>query len=176
VDAKPLSIARLFKNPGQYVIPVFQRHYVWDKENQWEALWEDILSQARAKLDGSPKPHYCGAIVLDQKKQQGVEELARFDVIDGQQRLTTFQIVMSAMRDVGAAHGHTDLLKKLVPLLVNQNFADLPNPESDQFKLCPTRYDQNQFKDILTEIVRGSVKSMLQRGLEQHSRVVFQRL
>lgn len=171
MDAKPLSIARLFKNPGQYVIPVFQRHYVWDKENQWEALWEDILAQARAKLDSAPKPHYCGAIVLDQKKQQGVDELARFDVIDGQQRLTTFQIVMAAMRDVAQAHAHLELLKKLTPLLVNQNFSDLPNPDADQFKLRPTRYDQDQFRDIIIfgdrERLRQKYSPARTRGSQQ---------
>jgi hypothetical protein len=150
MDAKPLSIARLFKNSGQYVIPVFQRHYVWDRENQWEALWEDILSQARSRLDGAPKPHYCGAIVLDQKKQQGIDELPRFDVIDGQQRLTTFQVILAAMRDVAQAHALSDQLKKLVPLLVNQNFTELANPQLDQFKLRPTRYDQEHFKDTIT--------------------------
>jgi hypothetical protein len=149
MDAKPLSIAKLFRNSGQYVIPVFQRHYVWDKENQWEALWEDILFQARAKLDGVSKPHYCGAIVLDQKKQQGVDELARFDVIDGQQRLTTFQVILAALRDVARSHDHNELLKTLVPLLVNQNFTDLANPAADQFKLRPTRYDADQFHDTI---------------------------
>lgn len=144
-----MPIAKLFRNSAQYVVPVFQRHYVWDKENQWEALWEDILSQTLAKIDGVPKPHYCGAIVLD-LKQQGVDELTRFDVIDGQQRLTTFQIVLAALRDIAITHDSSSALKTLIPLLVNQNATDLPNPELDQFKLRPTRFDQQQFRDVIT--------------------------
>ena len=89
----------MFSPQCQYVIPIFQRHYVWTRDVQWESLWEDIISQVRVRLDGrTPKPHYCGAIVVDEKKKVSIGDTSRFDVIDGQQRLTTFQIILAALR------------------------------------------------------------------------------
>jgi uncharacterized protein with ParB-like and HNH nuclease domain len=151
VHANPQSVADVFKMSCQYVIPVFQRHYVWDRETQWEPLWEDLVSQARVRLHGgTPKPHYCGAIVIDQKKQQAINELPRFHVIDGQQRLTTFQVILAALRDVCQVNDLADSLQRLIGFLVNQNFKELSDPEAEQFKLRPTRYDKESFEDVIT--------------------------
>jgi uncharacterized protein with ParB-like and HNH nuclease domain len=147
MHAKPQSIAEVFQAPAQYVIPVFQRHYVWDRETQWEALWEDVVDQARVRLQGQiPKPHFCGAIVVDQKKQYAVNDLPRFHVIDGQQRLTTFQVVLAAIRDICQAKNLPNLLDRIIPFLINQNFCDQEDPDSDQIKLRPTRYDSQFLK------------------------------
>jgi uncharacterized protein with ParB-like and HNH nuclease domain len=149
--ANPQSIAEIFESPAQYMIPVFQRHYVWDLEKQWEGLWEDLVSQARVRLQGmTPKPHFCGAIVVDQKKQQAINELTRFDVVDGQQRLTTFQIILAAMRDICQVKGLNRLADRVITYIVNQNFAQQKDPSSDQFKLRPTRYDAEFFHDVIT--------------------------
>jgi hypothetical protein len=148
--AQPQSIAEVFKAPAQYVVPVFQRHYVWDRETQWEALWGDLVAEARACLQGqAPKPHFCGAIVVDQKKQLAVNQLTRFQVIDGQQRLTTFQVILAVMRDMCQVKGLTHLLDRIIPFLVNQNFSELKDPASDQYKLRPTRYDSEAFQDVI---------------------------
>src|SRR5579863_531743 len=147
--AQPQSIAEVFKAPAQYVIPVFQRHYVWDRETQWEALWGDLVAEARVCLQGqAPKPHFCGAIVVDQKKQLAVNELTRFQVIDGQQRLTTFQVILAGIRDVCQAKGLIRPLDRIIPFLVNQNFAAQKDPASDQYKLRPSRYDAEAFRDV----------------------------
>ena len=147
----PQSIAEVFEASAQYVIPVFQRHYVWDRETQWEALWEDLLAQARVRLQGQvPKPHFCGAIVVDQKKQQAVNELPRYQVIDGQQRLTTFQVILAAIRDVCAAKGLSKQHRRIVPYLVNQNFGEQRDPESEQYKLRPTRFDSEFFRNVIS--------------------------
>jgi hypothetical protein len=147
----PQSIAEVFETSAQYVIPVFQRHYVWDRESQWEALWEDLLGQTRVRLQGQvPKPHFCGAIVVDQKKQQAVNELPRFQVIDGQQRLTTFQVILAAIRDVCVVKDLSKQYKRILPYLVNQNFAEQKDPQSDQYKLRPTRFYSEFFKDVIS--------------------------
>jgi hypothetical protein len=80
---------QLLGNGLIYRIPRFQRDYSWDEEH-WEDLWADILGTLPA--DGEPA-HYMGYLVL----QSG--DNRNFEVIDGQQRLTTLSlIVLAAMR------------------------------------------------------------------------------
>ena len=73
-----------------YDIPVYQRSYAWEQENL-EDLWEDLYY-----LDIS-KQHYFGTVLIkDSGKtaQAALTTLKRFDVIDGQQRLTTVLILL----------------------------------------------------------------------------------
>ncbi|WP_274956482.1 DUF262 domain-containing protein [Duodenibacillus massiliensis] len=80
---------QLLGNGLTYRIPRFQRDYSWDEEH-WEDLWTDILGTLPE--DGEPA-HYMGYLVL----QTG--DNRTFEVIDGQQRLTTLSlIVLAAMR------------------------------------------------------------------------------
>ena len=73
----------MFEGRGQFRVPIFQRDYVWGGE-QWEDFWADV--------SGS-KPQYEGGIVLRDIGRN------RFEVIDGQQRLTTFcLLVIAALR------------------------------------------------------------------------------
>jgi hypothetical protein len=80
---------QLLGNGLIYRIPRFQRDYSWDEEH-WEDLWDDILGTL--PVDGEPA-HYMGYLVLQTADNR------TFEVIDGQQRLTTLSlIVLSAMR------------------------------------------------------------------------------
>ena len=66
------SIFDLFDGKKRYAVPLFQRQYVWNREDQWEPLWEDIerkLFDHLAEKDGPP--HFLGAMVIDQKRFYG---------------------------------------------------------------------------------------------------------
>lgn len=83
---------QLLGNGLTYRIPRFQRDYSWGEE-EWEDLWADIQSTLPA--DGEPA-HYMGYLVL-----QTLDNRV-YEVIDGQQRLTTISlIVLAAMRLLG---------------------------------------------------------------------------
>jgi Protein of unknown function DUF262/Protein of unknown function (DUF1524) len=69
-----------------YTVPPFQRDYSWDKD-EWSDLWEDIIDI----YDKEEEYHYMGYLVL-QSKNEDV-----YDVIDGQQRLTTLSILVIAI-------------------------------------------------------------------------------
>ena len=90
-----VNVEGLFKDTICYRVPLFQRYYVWNKLN-WEHLWNDIeeKSEIRFKDEKSSKTHFTGAIVL-QTEAQNLQE-----IIDGQQRLTTFQIILCVIRDI----------------------------------------------------------------------------
>ena len=80
---------QLLGNGLTYQVPRFQRDYSWSEE-EWEDLWHDIVGTLPA--DGEPA-HYMGYLVLQTSDNRV------FEVIDGQQRLTTVSlIVLAGMR------------------------------------------------------------------------------
>ena len=88
----PLEI---FSMPQHLLVPVFQRRYVWTAESQWEPLWRDISRVAVRRLEGASTQHFLGAVVT-QASQAGMGSLASHSLIDGQQRLTTLQVLIDA--------------------------------------------------------------------------------
>ena len=87
--AESLSVLELFQN-STYEIPRFQRDYAWNKE-QCEALWTDWRNLVETKTSA----HFLGPMVVVRTDIQG----KKFLVIDGQQRITTLQMIISLIRD-----------------------------------------------------------------------------
>ncbi len=79
-------------NENSVKIPFFQRKYVWG-EDEWEQLFEDLLDSFNTK-----KEHFLGSIILKQLPTQAGEGSHR-SLIDGQQRLTTFSILIKCLYD-----------------------------------------------------------------------------
>lgn len=90
-----LTVHEIFERERRYVVPLYQRAYVWTQEEQWEPLWEDIHRQAEAALhdpyNQNGKTHFLGAVVLNVNKIVG-RSMPRSEIIDGQQRLSVSQI------------------------------------------------------------------------------------
>lgn len=80
------TLRKLIGNGLTYRIPRFQRDYSWTND-EWEDLWVDVLGT----VDGGEASHYMGYLVLQSADDKS------FDVIDGQQRLTTLSLVMLAV-------------------------------------------------------------------------------
>ena len=90
-------ILTFLEGSKQFVIPIYQRTYEWKRE-QCSQFWDDILS-----IGGSPepKPHFFGSIVyMDPEEPQNIGDLQEILVIDGQQRLTTLSLLISALSRV----------------------------------------------------------------------------
>lgn len=92
-----ITLAGLFQIPVEYTIPIFQRRYVWTKQRQWEKLWANVQRAAETQLGnaGPPREHFMGAIIV-RMEHPAREGRARWSVIDGQQRLITFQLLLDA--------------------------------------------------------------------------------
>lgn len=88
--ADSLSIIELFQSTT-YEIPAFQRDYSWTKE-QCADLWSDLQDL----MDGESSSHFLGPMVV---LRQGENSRKNYLVIDGQQRLTTIQMIISLIRD-----------------------------------------------------------------------------
>ena len=94
------SVYDLFYNQRRFAVPLYQRPYVWSLEAQWQPLWQDSEDKAQAVLQRQTDvPHFLGAIVTGQRPVFG-NRISSWDIIDGQQRLTTLQVVLKAFKDV----------------------------------------------------------------------------
>lgn len=81
------TFRKLLGNGLSYRIPRFQHDYSWTEE-EWEDLWQDLIGTVR---HGGEPAHYMGYLVLQSTDDK------TFDVIDGQQRLTTLSILVLAV-------------------------------------------------------------------------------
>ncbi|MYA54941.1 DUF262 domain-containing protein [Candidatus Poribacteria bacterium] len=146
MDVTKATVNVLFEPSVQYGIPLFQRHYVWDEENQWQFLWEDIKkSQNLPKEDSSV--HFTGAIVVQQKATPA-GNVPKYEIIDGQQRLTTFQIILCVIRDICKLHGYNEIAGDVRRYIRNQGML---LSEDERFKLVPTKFDRVSFVSLVNE-------------------------
>ena len=102
----------LFQKEVRYTIPPFQRPYVWSQDDQWEPLWEDVRNVAETYLEELERsgnngveaeqktsPHFLGAVVLKQVPT-AAKDIDQREVIDGQQRVTTLQLLLDAIQQI----------------------------------------------------------------------------
>ena len=75
-----------------FIVPDYQREYVWKVDDQVEQFLIDIENEFEPKSDNQ-KSYFIGSIII-------VENNGKFDVIDGQQRLTTIILSLCAFRDM----------------------------------------------------------------------------
>lgn len=166
-DAAPLLA--LFEKKSRLEVPLFQRQYVWSREHQWEPLWEDISRKFSERLEGrlDAPVHFLGAMVLDQKLTPSTH-VERRQVIDGQQRLTTFQLFISAFRDFCREQGCEDLANEAENYTFNRGM--MGNPQIDKFKVWPTQRDQAQFSDAVSSGSRAAVEEKHPLVRRKHAR------
>ena len=100
----PKSLDSLFEKKI-FRIPDYQRGYAWQKE-QLKAFWEDLINLS------SNRPHYTGVLTLKQVPDRDIVTNCKeswlvvhqsyhvYQVVDGQQRLTTFIIILQALVDI----------------------------------------------------------------------------
>lgn len=141
------SIIELFDGKKRYLIPLYQRQYAWSVEPQLKLLWEDIgRAYNRIIADrASMVPHFMGAMVIAQIKTFG-KEVQAYEVIDGQQRLTTFQLLLAALRDVASANG-SPYAAEIQKYLLNEGIMHMP--EVERFKVWPSLMDRRAFAYVV---------------------------
>lgn len=147
------SVTELFQQRIRFVVPLFQRTYVWDIDEQWHPLWEDIERQAQKLLavaPGDPYPvdanHFLGAIVVQREVGTTDGSPPTASVIDGQQRLTTLQVLLAAIRDYLSQRNHT-LVETLKALTSNTPPHARP---IDAHKVWPTNSDRESYSLAMT--------------------------
>ena len=148
MDARKLTLGVLFETFTRYSAPLYQRPYVWEEEENWVPLWEGVQGVVEKRLGGTNgRPHFLGAIVLDQLKTPTGDVTER-QMIDGQQRLTTLQLPLAAARDICQEHDLTFYQDSFGWLTVN-HVPSTKNVE-DPFKVWPTNVDREHFRKAMT--------------------------
>ncbi|WP_374438328.1 DUF262 domain-containing protein [Pseudomonas panipatensis] len=151
------TVTSLFSTPHQYQIPIFQRGYVWTLEKQVGPLWTDIQDRADAVLEQQAlvstgttvalKPiqkHFLGSIVMT-PVPNSFGRAPAFEVIDGQQRSTTLQLLLLAFRQAARELSDSPIPQMLDGLVRN------PGPyqrAEDHYKVWPTQAGQDEMRRL----------------------------
>jgi uncharacterized protein with ParB-like and HNH nuclease domain len=146
---KPI-LEELFNKQIRFRIPVFQRHYVWNEQEQLMPLWDDFKNKFNERTNKQKiHPHYTGSIVLFHENTP-TSTISTYSVIDGQQRLTTFQIFIASFREVCRKHlGDESLIKELDKFLFNEKSFGDKDYELQKYKLEPTKFNKDSFNIII---------------------------
>lgn len=158
------TLFKLFDIQQRYIVPLFQRSYVWTK-NEWDSLWSDIFYKAdeimcNSDIDASEEEikdvgnHFLGAIVLKRLKTTTLQ-IPCTQIIDGQQRLTTLQILLAVLRDISLEIGENNLTTNLDRLTINNGATD----ENEEFKVWPSNLDRTDFKNTINARSFDSLKN-----------------
>jgi len=143
MKAKATNFLEFLKGPKQFIIPIYQRTYSWNLK-QCEQLWKDIMKVA---TDDTVSGHFVGSIVYVEKGLYQISSVPQLLVIDGQQRLTTISLILSAF---GRAIRQRGEEAEISQRKLNNYF--LLNSEEDgdlHYKLVLTQNDkQTLFRQI----------------------------
>lgn len=104
LNAYTRTISTLFSTNVKYVVPRFQREYSWTKDEVSE-LWHDVINNLKIK-EGIIEnlEYFIGSLVLI-----GEDKSPEMQIVDGQQRLTTITILLSALVETFKSIGENDL-------------------------------------------------------------------
>lgn len=152
--ADTVDLRRIFGRDVRYTVPLFQRPYVWNRDDNWSALWEDVrrtIERAeQAALTGETvAPHFLGALVFDETPYLS-SNLETRQVIDGQQRLTTLQLFLFAARLSATSLDHERTVRLLSKFLENdEDLFDRGKNPDHLYKVWPTNADRDEFRAVM---------------------------
>ena len=155
LHAVPTTVSLAFPQRKQFVIPSYQRNYVWTREGQWEPLWDDLMALTRhVPVEGpGAKPHFLGAIITKQIGSRG-GFLDRWWVVDGQQRLTTLQLLIAATRSALQENGLAQCASIFTDTLVN--VTAVVQESADKYKITHKSSDYAGFSKIVDAAIGDS--------------------
>lgn len=140
MQAKETKLQDIIEGTKQYVIPLFQRTYSWTVK-EWEILWKDLIELCETE---NPRSHFIGSIV-NMPTVSVPEGVAKFLLIDGQQRLTTIFVLLTLLRNKAREMQNQEFAEEINnTLLVNPYKKD-----NDFFKLMPTQIDRDAYKNFI---------------------------
>jgi uncharacterized protein with ParB-like and HNH nuclease domain len=140
MKASETNFQSLIEGTKQYIVPLFQRPYSWDKKQ-----WQDLLLDLNDLYENeSTNTHFIGSIVTMPTLLKPENNVASYLLIDGQQRLTTIFILLILLRDIAKENGEILADKIQNTLLTNQYVNGL-----EHFKLLPTQQDRDAFLGLI---------------------------
>lgn len=144
MKATKASVWDLYNGAKQYKVPLFQRPYVWSRQ-QWEQLWSDIREQyiLHENQGHSYPARFLGSVVVVREYEKNLD---KYIIIDGQQRITTLSILLAVIRAFARESGMPELYGQISGFLKNA-----PKSGEGQYVVIPTRVDKNALYHIFDE-------------------------
>lgn len=154
------DVSQIFSEGRHYIVPHFQRKYVWDKDKQWLPLWEDIQDLSESLLAKQEvNSHFMGSVVLQQEGSEG--SIDKRIIIDGQQRFVTLYIIyislvralsifINSINDTNTRGKIEKIIDDLERNITNKNVSGY-----QKYKIHPFG---NDFK-VLTNIIENKISS-----------------
>ena len=150
MQAHELQINNFLQTPNvQFVIPVYQRNYDWTNAECRELL-NDIISVESEKRG----THFIGSIVFIHEGTYSTSEVKELVIIDGQQRLTTINILYVALYRFASENGNTQQAERLYNMFLTNQYV---TNESSKLKLKQTDANSMAFKAILMGTAIGEL-------------------
>ncbi len=136
LDAHNATLQMIFTQPAQLQVARYQRHYEWTKSEIGQLIQDLLKSYEMSKTD--PKHEYfIGNFVLHDKSQSEIE------IIDGQQRLTSFAILFAALRDLTNNQEQSAFINSYI------TNAHLMENKAPQPRLFLRRGDNSYFEELV---------------------------
>jgi hypothetical protein len=135
MKAEERTISQILTNQVRYEIPPYQRPYSWDKDNV-----QQLLEDLQEAYDAQDKEYFIGSLITIERERDKF-----YDVVDGQQRLTTLNLILARLRD----HIEDGASKALL-----QNCLMPQNPltgEAEAPRLSLRKKDQSFFRKHILE-------------------------
>lgn len=150
MQANGTNFRSIMEGTRQYIVPLFQRTYSWQKENV-DTLWNDIEGLYELG-SGSSKEHFIGSFVA--MPNNPTPNVSRFILIDGQQRMTTLLLFLAALRSVAVERQQPHLAAA-----IRDTF--LMNPYAPEYaeKFVPTQADRTEFRAIVDNMASTPISS-----------------
>lgn len=136
---------------NQYVIPVYQRNYTWNKNKHVK----QILSDVRALLKGEKDSHFLGTIVYAVKVGHEINER---EIVDGQQRLTTVFLMLYALKNIALEIDKTDEAGRITEEYLENKYVD----DKYKLRLKPLVSDDNVYQKIAEGLDIEAEESVLE--------------
>lgn len=173
MKAEPLDFLGLIGGQKIFKIPVFQRPYSWEKDER-EALWMDILAQYskllpywdnvdRDSIIKKIPKHYMGTMVLS---GEGAVGIPIFEIIDGQQRVTTIMTIVAALRDAKIKRLPKEGRKEASERIRNKfNNTYLINAEANQDEMLRLRLQSKDSRAFGAVIEHDGISKLSKDGI-----------
>ena len=146
MDARAKTVREILHSGDQYLIPFFQRYYSW-RRRHWERLRADVW--ALIEDEDVNSQHFLGPLVCT-PTDHVPGEVPAYQLIDGQQRLATLTLMLSALRDVALEHGLGDLAEEITEdYLVHKRKKGL-----QRYKVVPRIGD----REALVAVIEGKIE------------------
>lgn len=134
MEAKECKVQDILTENKKFIIPSYQRPYSWTVDNA-EQLIDDIYKSSQSEEN----EYFIGSMICINKGQN------QYEVVDGQQRLTTLSIIVSELKKIIPIQGiKDDLQKRVLPI-------DVYSDETDEPRLIVRKKEYDLYKHYILQ-------------------------